>query len=125
MTALIGDWGQSYRLVAFGELDRVSSGLDPAALRVASDPPGSAYSTELSPSGADRSGRPLAKLLLPPKGQVFVVAELAVRPGEEAGPVPAGANAAGAAGAGADQPAMTVLAGAETASCPGPGPSLT
>ncbi len=116
---LIGDWGQSYRLVAFGELDRVSSRLDPAALRVASDPPGSAYSTRVGSSGTDSSGRPLAKLLLPPKGQVFVVAELAVSPGEEAGAVPAGANAAGAAGAGADQPVLQVLAGTETAVLPG------
>ena len=56
VTALIGDWGQSYRLVAFGELDRVSSGLDPAALRVASDPPGSAYSTELARAGPTALG---------------------------------------------------------------------
>ncbi len=114
---LIGDWGQSYRLVAFAELDRVSSRLGPAALRVASDPPGSAYSTRAGPSAA---GRPLATLLLPPKGQVFVVAELAVSPGEQAGAVPAGANAAGAAGAGTDEPSLQVLAGAETAVLPGP-----
>jgi hypothetical protein len=110
---LIGDWGQSYRLVAFGELDRVSSRLGPAGLRVASNPPGSAYST-----GAARSALPLATLLLPPKGQVFVVAELAPSPGEDSGPVPAGANGAGAAGAGSDQPAMRVLAGTETAVLP-------
>ena len=116
---LIGDWGQSYRLVAFGELGRVSSRLDPAALRVASHPPGSAYST-----GAGRSGLPLAKLLLPPKGQVFVVAELSVSPGEDAGPVPTGANGAGAAGAGGPgQPVMEVLAGTETAALPGVGTS--
>jgi hypothetical protein len=114
---LIGDWGQSYRLVAFAELDRVSARLDPAGLRVASNPAGSAYST-----GAGRSGLPLAKLLLPPKGEVFVVAELAVSPGEAAGPVPAGAAATGG-GPGPDQPAMEVLAGAETAAVPAPGPA--
>ncbi len=110
---LIGDWGQSYRLVAFGAVNHVSARLDPAALRVASNPPGSAYST-----GAGRSGLPLAKLLLPPKGQIFVVAELAVSPGEDAGPVPAGAIAAGAAAAGSDKPVMEVLAGSETAVLP-------
>jgi hypothetical protein len=60
---LIGDWGRSYRLVAFGQLDAVTARLDPGALRVASNPPGSAYST-----GTSGSGLPLAKLLLPPKG---------------------------------------------------------
>ncbi len=111
---LIGDWGQSYRLVAFGELGHVSSGLDPAALRVASTPPGSAYATE-----ADHSGLPLATLLLPPQGQVFVVAELAVSPGEDAGAVPVAATEAGATGAaGSDQPTMEVLAGTEAAALP-------
>jgi hypothetical protein len=110
---LIGDWGQSYRLVAFGELGHVSSQLDPAALRVASNPPGSAYST-----GADHSGLPLATLLLPPKGQVLVVAELAVSPGEDAGAVPVGATEAGAGTSGSDQPTMEVLAGTETAALP-------
>ncbi len=117
---LIGDWGQSYRLVAFGELDLISSRLDPAALRVASDPPGSAYGRARVPGRAGPTGRPrrpLAKLLLPPKGQVFVAAELAVSPGEEAGAVPAGAVAP-AAGAGSDQPAMEVLAGTQTAVLP-------
>jgi hypothetical protein len=108
---LIGDWGQSYRLVAFGELGHVSARLDPAALRVASNPPGSAYSAQ-----ANRSGLPLATLLLPPRGQVFVVAELAVSPGEDAGAVPASASEAGTAGS--DQPAMEVLAGTETAVLP-------
>jgi hypothetical protein len=108
---LVGDWGQSYRLVAFGEVDEVSSVLDPAALKVAYDPPGSAYST-----GATRSGLPLAKLLLPAPGQVLVVAELAVSPGEDAGPVPTGANKLN--GGGSDQPAMEVLAGTETAVLP-------
>ena len=84
--------------MAFGELGHVSSGLDPGALRVASDPPGSAWSTVrhgrvdgCGSTGAGHSGLPLAKLLLPPKGQVFVAAELAVSPGEDAGAVPVGA----------------------------------
>jgi hypothetical protein len=108
VTDLIGDWGQSYRLVAFGALDHLSANLDPAGLRVASNPPGSAYS-----NGTSRSGLPLAKLLLPPKGQIFALAELAVSPGEDAGAVPAGAARVGAPGA--DQPSFEVLAGAEAA----------
>ena len=124
---LIGDWGQSYRLVAFGELDLISSGLDPGALRVAYDPPGSAWSTGAGSTGsgstgAGHSGLPLAKLLLPPKGQVFVAAELAVSPGEDAGAVPVGAVAAGA-GAGSDQAGMEVLAGTDTAVLPAAGTS--
>jgi hypothetical protein len=110
---LIGDWGQSYRLVAFGEVNHVSARLDPAALRVASNPPGSGYSTK-----AGRSGLPLAKLLLPPQGQIFVVAELAVSPGEAAGPVPSGATAAGAAAVALDRPVLEVLAGTQTAVLP-------
>ena len=134
---LIGDWGQSYRLVAFGELDLIRSSLDPGALRVAYDPPGSAWSTGAGSTGAGstgagstgagstgsgHSGLPLAKLLLPPKGQVFVAAELAVSPGEDAGAVPVGAVAAGA-GAGSDQAGMEVLAGTETAVLPAAGTS--
>jgi hypothetical protein len=124
---LIGDWGQSYRLVAFGELDLIRSSLDPGALRVAYDPPGSAWSTGAGPAGggptgSGRSGLPLATLLLPPKGQVFVAAELAVSPGEDAGAVPVGAVAAGA-GAGSDQAGMEVLAGTETAVPPAAGTS--
>ena len=111
VTDLIGDWGQSYRLVAFGEMNELSARLDPGALRVASNPPGSAYST-----GTSRSDLPLAKLLLPPKGQVFVVAELAVSPGEDAGAVPAGA--AGAGTRVPDEPVMAVVAGGQTASLP-------
>jgi hypothetical protein len=123
---LIGDWGQSYRLVAFGELGVLSSRLDPGALRVASQPPGSAWSTGTSPSGAGppgagRSGLPLAELLLPPKGQVFVVAELALSPGEDAGAVPAGAVAAGAV-PGPDQAGLEVLAGTQTTVLPTLGP---
>ncbi len=129
---LIGDWGQSYRLVAFGELGLVRSALDPGALRVAYDPPGSAWSTGRGSTGrgstgggstgGGHSGLPLAKLLLPPKGQVFVAAELAVSPGEDAGAVPVGAVAAGA-GAGSDQVGVEVLAGTETAVLPAPGTS--
>ena len=88
---LIGDWGQTYRLVAFGEVSHLSSHLDPSALRDAVSPPGSAYATART-SG----GRPLATLLLPMKGQALVVAELALGPGEAAGAVPSEAAANGA-----------------------------
>ncbi len=103
---LIGDWGQTYRLVAFGEVSYLSSHLDPAALRDAVSPPGSAYATERT-SG----GRPLATLLLPMKGQALVVAELALGPGEAAGAVPSEAAADGAGPPSTDQPAVEVLAG--------------
>ena len=103
---LIGDWGQTYRLVAFGEVRYLSSHLDPSALRDAVSPPGSAYST------AFRSGgRPLATLLLPMKGQALVVAELALGPGEAAGAVSSQAAADGAGPPSTDQPSIAVLAG--------------
>jgi hypothetical protein len=100
---LIGDWGQSYRLVAFGTVDRLSARLDEAALRSAYDPPGSAWST-----GA--GSKPRAELLLPARGQELVVAELAVSPGEEDGAVPAQANGKGLPTT--DTPSVEVLAGA-------------
>jgi hypothetical protein len=107
---LIGDWGQTYRLVAFGEVSHLSSQLDPAALRDASSPSGSAYAT-VRTSG----GRPLASLLLPMKGQTLVVAELALGPGEAAGAVPSEAAADGAGPPSTDKPAIEVLAGGTSA----------
>jgi hypothetical protein len=107
---LIEDWGQTYRLVAFGEVSYLSSQLDPAALRDAVSPPGSAYAT-VRTSG----GRPLATLLLPMKGQNLVVAELALGPGEAAGAVPSEAVADGAGPSSADKPAIEVLAGGTAA----------
>jgi hypothetical protein len=107
---LIGDWGRSYRLVAFGETGRLPSKLDPAGLRDAVNPPGSAYA-----AGTSGDGRPLATLLLPANGQMLVIAELALSPGEAAGAVPTLAN--GPATSSDDRPDMTVLvkgeAGAE------------
>jgi hypothetical protein len=113
---LIGDWGQTYRLVAFGEVSYLSSQLDPAALRDAVSPPGSAYATART-SG----GRPLATLLLPMKGQALVVAELALGPGEAAGAVPSQAAADGAGSPSTDQPAIEVLAGGTAATLDVPG----
>jgi hypothetical protein len=107
---LIGDWGQTYRLVAFGEVSYLSSRLDPGALRDAVAPPGSAYAT-VRTSG----GRPLATLLLPMKGHALVVAELALAPGEAAGAVPSQAEADGAGSPSTDQPAIEVLAGGTAA----------
>jgi hypothetical protein len=104
---LMGDWGCSYRLVAFGEAPWLSSRLDRAGLRDAENPPGSAYAT--GPSGQDR---PQAKLLLPAKGEVLVIAELALSPGEAAGQVPALANGAGATST--DRPVLSVVAGGTT-----------
>ncbi len=103
---LIGDWGQTYRLVAFGEVSYLSAHLDPAALQDAVSPRGSAYATART-SG----GRPLATLLLPMKGQALVVAELALGPGEAAGAVPSQAAADGAGPSSTDKPAIEVLAG--------------
>jgi hypothetical protein len=100
---LVGGWGRSYRLVAYGEDGRLDARLDPAALREAFNPPGSGYAT--TPS----DHRTLAKLLLPQSGEVFVLAQLAVGPGEAAGAVPSGA--AGGTSAGPDQPVLEVLAG--------------
>jgi hypothetical protein len=111
----VGDWGRSYRLVAYGRLGFVSSRLDPAALRVADDPAGSAYRTGPAPAAGATSVRPLAKLLLPPKGQVFIVAELAVNPGEAGGAVPASSGGS----ATVDQPSFAVQAGGVTATVPG------
>jgi len=106
--SLVGDWGQSYRLLAFGEVSQLSSRLDPVALSAAVNPPGSAWATSLPDK------RPLAKLLLPSPGDVFVVAQLALSPGEAAGAVPRDANGASAGGTGraaADQPVLQVLTG--------------
>jgi hypothetical protein len=120
VTDLIGDWGQSYRLVASGDVERLSASLDEAALKVAVNPPGSAWAT-VAGKGAGRAGnggngsgsgtgsRPLATLLLPARGQVFVVAELAVSPGEDAGAVPTQASGAGAASP--DTPQLEVVDG--------------
>jgi hypothetical protein len=107
---LLEDWGQTYRLVAFGEVSSLSSQLDPAALRDAVSPPGSAYAT-VRTSG----GRPLATLLLPMKGQSLVVAELVLGPGEAAGAVPSEAVADGAGPSSTDKPAIEVLAGGTVA----------
>ena len=103
---VIGDWGASYRLVAFGETAHLKVALDPPALREAKEPLGSLYAKA---GGRHAHGRPLARLLLPPEGEVFVVAELSVNPGEAAGPLPAQAN--GGAGASTDRPVLEVLAG--------------
>jgi hypothetical protein len=107
---LIGDWGQTYRLVAFGEVTYLSSQLDPAALRDAVSPPGSVYATVRT-----LGGRPLATLLLPMRGQSLVVAELALGPGEAAGAVPSEAVADGAGPPSTDQPAIEVFAGGTAA----------
>ena len=120
---LIGDWGQSYRLVGYGEVGRLSARLSPAALREAVNPPGSAWSTGTGPSSRSGSGpggsaRPLAPLLLPPRGQVFVVAELALSAGEASGPVPGQANGNGRPAT--DQPTLEVLAGATAATFANP-----
>jgi hypothetical protein len=114
---LVGDWGQSYRLVAFGPVTRLSARLDADALKVAINPPGSAWST--GGTGASKgSSRPRATLILPPSGQVFVVAELALSPGEAAGPVPAQANGDGASSI--DQPTLEVLGGTTAATFSAP-----
>ncbi|HXW79268.1 MAG TPA: DUF2510 domain-containing protein [Acidimicrobiales bacterium] len=116
---MIGDWGRSYRLVAFGETAWLSSRLDPLGLRDAVDPTNSPYA-----AGTSGDGRPVAKLLLPAKGQVLAVAELALSPGEAAGQVPAMANGTGASGA--DRPILSVVAGGTTQGFdvqPGPGKS--
>jgi hypothetical protein len=120
-SGLIGDWGRSYRLVAFGEVSGLSASLDEAALRAAIDPPGSGWATVASRA---RGSRPLAKLLLPAKGQVLVVAELAVGPGEASGAVPSEAN--GASAASSDSPAIELLGGTTAATLdvpPGPVPA--
>ena len=101
---VIGDWGATYRLVAYGKEAWLDARLDRGALREAFDPRSSPYAT--TRAGAER-GLPLARLLLPPRGDVFAVAELAVSPGEAAGAVPAQAN--GTAGASADRPELEVL----------------
>lgn len=107
---LIGDWGQSYRLVAYGEVSRLSAKLDPGALRSAVNPAGSAWAT--TRQGAN-SSRPLATLLLPPRGDTFVVAEIALGPGEASGAVPVGAGAAVS-----DQATLEVVDGASTITFP-------
>ena len=101
---VIGDWGATYRLVAYGKEAWLDARLDRGALREAFNPRSSPYAT--TRAGMER-GLPLAKLLLPPRGDVFAVAELAVSPGEAAGAVPAQAN--GTAGASADRPELKVL----------------
>jgi hypothetical protein len=113
---LVGDWGQSYRLVAYGEVGRLSARLDQAALKVAIDPPGSAWATVVHRGGSGSDSRPLARLLLPPKGQVFAVAELAVSAGEAGGAVPAQANGSGPGST--DEPTLAVLGGTTDASFP-------
>jgi hypothetical protein len=112
---LVGDWGASYRLVSYGTVGWLRSRLDPGALRTAVNPPDSAYSTV--PGG----GHPLAKLLLPPQGQEFVLAELAVSPGESSGAVPR--DSAGAGGpegrqSSGDQPVLEVQAAGVVTSFP-------
>lgn len=92
---VIGDWGATYRLVAYGEERWLAVRLDRRALRDAVVPRSSRHATT-------RAG-----LLLPPRGDVFAVAELAVGPGEAAGPVPAQAN--GRAGPSADHPGISLL----------------
>jgi hypothetical protein len=117
---VVGDWGASYRLVAYGERGWLPARLGPGALGQAYDPPGSPWATERGAPG----GRPLAKLLLPPKGDVFVVAELSVSAGEAAGAVPAQAN--GGAGPSADRPSVQVVAGSTVVTFPfSPGPELS
>ncbi|HTW08757.1 MAG TPA: DUF2510 domain-containing protein [Acidimicrobiales bacterium] len=101
---LVGDWGASYRLLAYGQLSVLSARLDEGALAAAHNPPGSAWST------GGHGLRPRATLLLPPPGYVFVVAELAVGPGEASGAVPAQANK----GAPADRPSMSIVSGTAT-----------
>lgn len=109
---VLGGWAHNYRVVAFGEVNHLASHLDLAALRQAVNPKGSAWSTDVS--RVSRSGRaPLAKLLVPARGQVFAVAELAESPGEAAGPVPAG----GAAGS---SPQLQVVSGSTNAMLPVP-----
>ncbi len=105
--ALLGAWGQSYRLVASGQVDRLPADLVPGALRAASVPAGSAFSVP----GRGPAGRPPAHLLLPPSGQVFVVAQLAVGPGESSGAV----GRAGTGGAPADRPVLAVQSGGHRA----------
>ena len=87
---LIGDWGRSYRLVAFGEVGWLPSRLGPAGRRDAVNPAGGAHAGRTS-----GDGRPQAKVLLPARGQVLAVAELALSPGEAAAPVASGPNASG------------------------------
>ena len=101
---LVVDWGEAYRLVAYGEARWLSAGLDPRALASAVDPPGSSWATSRKDVTATR---PMATLLMPPKGDVFAIAQLALSPGEDAGAVPVGANG-GAAG---DQAAIQLVAG--------------
>lgn len=101
---VIGDWGATYRLVAYGKEAWLDARLDRGALRKAFNPRSSPYATTRA---AIERGLPPAKLLLAPKGDVFAVAELAVSPGEAAGAVPAQAN--GTAGASSDRPELEVL----------------
>lgn len=96
------DWGATYRLVAYGFAQWLPVGLDRAALRSSSWPP--------------HFERAAAQLLLPPRGERFVVAELAVSPGEDAGAVPARANGKG--GPDRDEPLLQVKAGLSSLTLP-------
>lgn len=118
---VLGGWAHDYRLVAYGEVNHLSSKYDPAALEDAVDPAGSKWSTGPKSAG----GRPLAELLVPAGGQTFVVAELAESPGEASGPVAADANGrSGGSGAGGGNPSLQVTSGTTVASLSVPaGPS--
>jgi hypothetical protein len=99
---VLGDWGATYRLVAFGSFEWLPAHLDRSALKLASWPA--------------RFGRSSARLLLPPRGWRFVVADLVVSPGEDAGVVPAQAN--GALGPSADKPTLSLVTGSSSVSLP-------
>lgn len=117
---VIGDWGASYRVVAYGEKDWLPARLDPRALAQAYDPKASPWAAKRA--GSD--GRPLAKLLLPPRGDTFIVAELSEGSGEAAGAVPAQAN--GRAGPSSDRPSLEIVGGPKAVSFPSSrGPELT
>ncbi len=97
-------WAQSYRLLAYGQAGWLPAHLSPTALRAAVVPANSAYSVP----GRTPGKGPRATLLLPPRGDVFVMAELAIGPGESAGAVPVQAGAGAAA---ADRPLVQVVTG--------------
>ncbi len=100
-------WAQSYRLLAYGQARWLPAHLSRSGLRAAVIPPDSAYSV---PGRASGSG-PRATLLLAPRGDVFVMAELAIGAGESAGAVPVQAGAGEVA---ADRPLVQVVAGGRT-----------
>ncbi len=99
---VIGSWGATYRLVAYGSFQWLPARLDRPALKEAS-----------WPTGFPRSA---ARLLLPPRGERIVVGELAVSAGEDAGAVPAQAN--GTSGPSADRPSLSVVAGSSAVALP-------